>query len=203
MGRKAGVSAGETRQHVLRGAASVFAQKGYDGASIAEIAAEAGVSSGAIYAHFSSKAELFAATLQARGPVEMERLLALGGEAAHPARVFREPGIHLARRRPEDGSLLVEAIVAAKRHPEVAALLLSAFVERETGIAELIGAGQEAQLVDARIRPAAAARFMMMLVLGSLLVAAVDLPPVDEGEWTALIDDLVARFNARQPEPTT
>lgn len=199
MGRIAGVTAQETRDRVLRGAGSVFARLGYDGASIAEIASAAGLSSGAIYAHFGSKAALFAATLHARGPAEMERLLAVDRTGAEGMRFVRDRGIALARRRAEDGSLLVEAIVAAKRHPDVAALLVSALAEREEGLAELIRAGQRAGTVDERIRPTAVSRLMLMLVLGSLLAAAVDLPPVDERDWADLIDDLVSRLNAPQP----
>ena len=64
MGRIAGVTAEETRERLLETAAAVFARLGYEKASIAEISSEAGLSSGAIYAHYSSKAELFVATLR-------------------------------------------------------------------------------------------------------------------------------------------
>jgi AcrR family transcriptional regulator len=195
MARRAGVSTEETRQQVLDGAAAVFAKKGYDGASIAEIATEARVSSGAIYAHFGSKAQLFAGTLHARGPAELEQLL---GRRAHDlAQMFRDGGLELARRRPEKGSLLIEAVVAAQRHPDVSALLVAEFVGREERIAALIRAGQSEGMVDERVRAAAVARFMTMLALGSLLAAAVDLPAVPEDDWAALIDDLLRRFNAR------
>jgi AcrR family transcriptional regulator len=193
--RKAGVSTEETRQQVVVGAAAVFAKKGYDGASIAEIATEARVSSGAIYAHFGSKAQLFAATLHARGPAELEELL--GRRAPDPAAVFHDRGLDLARRRPERGFLLIEAIVAARRHPDVAALLQSEFVEREERIAALIRAGQRDGTVDQRVRASAVARFLTMLSLGSLLATAVDLPPVDEDDWVALMDHLHGRFNPR------
>ena len=52
---------------------------GYDGASVAQISSEAGLSSGSIYAHYSSKAELFLATLRAHADGEFERLL--GGDS--------------------------------------------------------------------------------------------------------------------------
>lgn len=200
MGRIAGVTPEETRDRVLQGAASVFAREGYDGASIAEIASAAGVSSGALYAHFGSKAELFAATLRAHGSAEVERLLAIGGSGADFARVLRARGVALARRRPEDGSLLVEAIVAAKRHSEVAAVLIAAFSQREKRLVELLEVGQRAGVVDANVSSSAVARFLTMLVLGSVLIAAMDLPAVDEDDWSALIGDLVGRFDPRQSE---
>ena len=48
----------ETRDQILQGAARVFASKGYDGATIADIVEESGVTKGAMYFHFKSKEEL-------------------------------------------------------------------------------------------------------------------------------------------------
>ena len=58
MGRIAGVTAAETRERLLQAAADVFAERGYDGTRVADIATAAGVSNGALYAHFPSKADL-------------------------------------------------------------------------------------------------------------------------------------------------
>ncbi|HKE75173.1 MAG TPA: helix-turn-helix domain-containing protein, partial [Acidimicrobiales bacterium] len=65
MGRIAGVTPEETRERLLDAAARVFELKGYEGATVAQIAREAGVSSGAIYAHYASKADLLADALRA------------------------------------------------------------------------------------------------------------------------------------------
>lgn len=195
MGRIAGVTAEETRQRLLAAAASVFADKGYDGAGVAEIATAAGVSPGAIYSHFPSKAELYAATLHAHGALEVERLLAIGSGREALATIA-ERGIALGGRKPEEGSLLVGAIVAARRHPEVREVLSREFVAREQRFSRLIAAGQDDGTIVSGVSAAAVSRFVTMLVLGSLLVAAMDLPTVDERDWAALIDDLVARFLA-------
>jgi len=194
VGRIAGVTADETRERVLRGAAEVFARKGYDGAGIAVIAAEARVSSGAIYAHFGSKAELFAATLHAHGSREVERLFNVADSGEDIAGLIRERGAALARREPEEGALLVEAIVAAKRHPDVTAVLLSTFADREERFAEVLRVAQRDGAIDGTIRPPAVARFVTMLVLGSVLVSAMGLPTVDQDDWADLISDLVTRF---------
>lgn len=49
----------ETRERLIGAARRVFARKGFDGASVPDIAEEAGVSTGAIYSNFSGKEELF------------------------------------------------------------------------------------------------------------------------------------------------
>ena len=51
----------EKQRHILRGAAAVFSQDGYEGASMSRIAAHAGVSKGTLYNYFDGKAELFKA----------------------------------------------------------------------------------------------------------------------------------------------
>jgi AcrR family transcriptional regulator len=67
MGRIAGMAAAETRERLMRAAANAFAERGYDGTRVADIAAAAGVSNGALYAHFGSKAELLIAALRTYG----------------------------------------------------------------------------------------------------------------------------------------
>jgi AcrR family transcriptional regulator len=52
------LSAEERRARILDGAMSVFAERGYDAASMSAIAAEAGITPAVIYDHFKSKAEL-------------------------------------------------------------------------------------------------------------------------------------------------
>jgi AcrR family transcriptional regulator len=48
-----------TRQRLLDSATLVFARKGFGGASLEEIAESAGYSTGALYAHFDNKEQLF------------------------------------------------------------------------------------------------------------------------------------------------
>lgn len=57
---------GSSRERLLDGAARVFARDGYNGASIDRIAAEAGLSKGAVYWNFASKEELLFALLDER-----------------------------------------------------------------------------------------------------------------------------------------
>lgn len=47
------------KQHILESAIRVFANKGFDDASMREIAAEAGLTTGAIYHHYKNKDDLF------------------------------------------------------------------------------------------------------------------------------------------------
>src|SRR5271154_6633354 len=52
-------SRANTRERLLRAARSVFARSGFHGASVEEIASEAGFSTGALYSNFTGKEDLF------------------------------------------------------------------------------------------------------------------------------------------------
>ncbi|GHP00155.1 hypothetical protein KSF_102020 [Reticulibacter mediterranei] len=54
-----------THSRILAAAHQIFAEQGYVGATLDEVAAAAGLTKGAIYWHFASKSDLFLALLQA------------------------------------------------------------------------------------------------------------------------------------------
>jgi AcrR family transcriptional regulator len=194
MGRIAGVTADQTRERLLRAAADVFAERGYDGTRVADIAAAAGVSNGALYAHFDSKAELLLAALRAHGRRELADLL-----AADPGRPVTElllqAGRSLPRRCDSRGYLIVEALMAARRDNEVAGPMRDYTAERADWLAGLIEAGQANGEVDPAVPPAAVAHFCLLLALGSSLLPA-DLHPVDDREWAALLTRVVSAVAA-------
>lgn len=68
-----------TREALLEAALAVFAEHGYAGASLDGIAAQARVTKGAVYHHFSHKADLFrqvAAALEERAVQRLDELVA-------------------------------------------------------------------------------------------------------------------------------
>lgn len=54
----------ERASSILQAAATVFAERGYDGSTVDDVAAEAGVSKLIVYRHFNSKRELYLAILE-------------------------------------------------------------------------------------------------------------------------------------------
>ena len=196
MGRHAGVTRDETGAAILAAAAKVFAKQGYDGASIAEITTEAGLSSGPVYGHFGSKAELFAATLEAHSERELDDFLGATAARDVPS-VLTALGANLIRQQPARRSLLVEAVVASRRDPAVAALMSSIFARRRLRLATLIEGGQAEGDIDVLVSAQALARFSVILGLGALLMSALEQGDVDEPEWQHLIDTVVDGFRPR------
>jgi AcrR family transcriptional regulator len=194
MGRKAGVAAEETRAALLEAAARVFARRGYDGASISEITSEAGLTSGAVYGRYASKAELFSATLEAYSERDLDRLLDHRGPELLDA--LSAVGATIDRRESTEASLLISAIVAARNDPEVARLLIDGLSGRERLFRDLIGSAQESAALAAEVSAAAVTRFCLMLSVGSLVVEALGIDAVDHAEWTALIERLVGAIRA-------
>lgn len=193
MGRIAGVTPEETRERLLDAAARVFELKGYEGATIAQIAREAGVTSGAIYAHYASKAELLADALRAHSERATAAVLPPDGRA-NVADLLFALGRRLGTREHEATALLVEALLTSRRDAELAQVLAAALGDRERNMASLIADGQAAGELVADVSPEAAARFALMLSLGSMLVRSLDLPEVDTGEWTTFMRQLVDAY---------
>lgn len=61
MARRTKAEAEQTRVRILEAALKVFSEKGYSKATIVEIAKEIGLTKGAVYWHFKTKADLLAA----------------------------------------------------------------------------------------------------------------------------------------------
>lgn len=195
MGRIAGVSPDQTRERLLDAAARIFELRGYEGATVSEIAREAGVTSGAIYAHYASKAELLVDALRVHSERATASVLPPGTPADVPT-LLSTLGRRLGTRDHEVTALLVEALLTARRDAELAQVLAAALGRRERSLAELIAAGQRAGRLAGDIPPDAAARFSLMLSLGSMLVRSLDMPETDPTEWSRFIDRLVDGFTA-------
>ncbi len=65
--RKTAAEAAETRQAILRAALDEFSQRGYSATTLDGVARAAGVTRGAVYWHFASKAALYEELLRAFG----------------------------------------------------------------------------------------------------------------------------------------
>jgi AcrR family transcriptional regulator len=188
MGRTAGVTAADTRERLLRAAATVFAERGYDGTRVADIAAAAGVSNGALYAHFNSKAELLVQALRTHGRRQLADLF-----AADPDRAITELLLVIGRSLPhrrDGGGLIVEGLAAARRDEDVAQPMRDYMGERADWLAGLMRIAQAGGELDTALSPDALAHFCLLLAMGSALVSP-DMHAVDDGEWMALLRRVV------------
>ncbi len=127
VGRRPGGTTVETKEQLLAAAGRVIATRGYEGARVSEIAAEAGLSTGAIYAHYDSKADLLCAAISSRGPDAVAGLMdaAVVGSVTGTLKFLGArlvSGMRTGRARIR-GDVLIESLAASRREPKVAAVL--------------------------------------------------------------------------------
>ncbi|HET6907972.1 MAG TPA: TetR/AcrR family transcriptional regulator [Mycobacteriales bacterium] len=201
MGRIAGTTAADTRDRLLSAAADVFASHGYEGTRVADIARSAGVSNGALYSHFGSKAQLMIGALRAHGRRRLAELF-----STDPNRSITDLllaiGRWLPRRRDARGYLVVEGLVAARRDEDMARLMGDYVGERADWLAELVRTGQRDGELDPSLSPDAVAHLCLLIGMGSALITP-DLHGVDDDEWAALLRRIVAALAVSTTITTT
>ena len=109
----------ETRSSLLGAAATVFARRGMQQATIEEVAEHAGFTKGAFYANFESKEELFLAMLDdrfAKHLEEIDRVLASDAEPEDQARAGAANFVDFISSDPEWERLFFEFSAYASRN---------------------------------------------------------------------------------------
>jgi AcrR family transcriptional regulator len=120
-----------TRQHIVAVAAEKFRAEGIEGAGIAGLMAEAGLTHGGFYAHFASKEELVRAAMAAA--FDGSRLQTASGLEAL-VRSYLRPA---HRDNPAQGCMIAPLVAEIARHPEETR---AAFTARLTGLLDKIAA---------------------------------------------------------------
>ncbi|MFP5320788.1 MAG: TetR/AcrR family transcriptional regulator [Acidimicrobiia bacterium] len=188
----AATSGDPTRDRLIEAAAAVFAEKGYDGAGVQEIARRAGFTTGAIYGRFRGKAELLLAAIEAHTTNELEQLFADHRFDGRVTDIITTVGSHLLTDPFDDGqALLLEAFVAARRDPEVAELMRQLLDQRAQTFAALVEDAKASGLVVEDLETDAIVRFCHAVGFGFLLFGAIDLQHPAAEPWERLIDRLV------------
>ncbi len=153
-----------TRRALLDAAASVFAERGYHGASLDAIAARAGLSKGSVYHHFASKHELFATLLTDR---IVARLDAVGGAAPEAV------GVTSFLRAAGDerwAPLFLEFVAVAAREETVRPLFVEWLRSTREAIARLVAERRP----DAALPPEQLAILISALGNGMLIEVLFD-----------------------------
>ncbi|MGW0584359.1 TetR/AcrR family transcriptional regulator, partial [Streptomyces sp. NPDC002920] len=106
------------RADIIRAARDSFAERGYEGASLRDIAKRAGITHAGLLHHFQNKDEVLTAVLAQRDDEEWERSLAEVDGQSSPRRYLTETLLQ-HQRAPELMRLWAELTAAASRpgHP--------------------------------------------------------------------------------------
>lgn len=136
-----------TRRRLIDAAEAVFARSGFHGASVEEIAREAGATTGALYSNFAGKEDLFLALFEERIATDVDdysQIVAAGTTLEEQARQAGDHWMKILRERPAYFPLLIEFWAYAVRIPRLRERLGERFAALRSATARLVleGAGQ-------------------------------------------------------------
>jgi AcrR family transcriptional regulator len=176
------------RARILQAARKIFAQRGYHGATIEQIAGEAGLSNGAIYYNFANKEDLFFALLD---QWRTELLTDLGSALPRPG--SPEPGqsfqdemnhvIDTLKRRREWRLLLFEFVTYAARNPGFRARFAAERQKFKQALASALAERTTAH----HLHPVAPPEQLVILVTALVNGLAVDELTEPEGVFSDLL----------------
>jgi len=183
-----------TRDRLLELATEVFANEGYGSVSVRDLARRSSLTTGAIYAHFLSKAELLVEAIDARVAADVERARVRAEQLT-----FRDYLTELGRRyadRQDLRALIVEGAAAARCDAAVRDRLTAEQGERfESWVAEY-EAGQERGDLDPEVDMRALVLMLWSIELGLGVVEAIGLEPPDPEAWAGLTARLMRAIEA-------
>src|SRR6201996_1335298 len=195
------------RDLVLAAARRMFLARGYRGASLEQIADEAGFSKGVVYSQFESKADLFLALLEQRIEERAEENARFVEELAASDGLGLDQGLlalaeHVSRRDRTDaewGLLVIEFRVHAARNPELNHRYSEVHERTVAGVARVVAriydrAGEALPLPAKEL-----ARMLLTVGAGARLEQATNTEVVP----TALVAELLARVPSSVRPPSS
>lgn len=207
MAKPKALAAAGRRQHILEQAERLFAERGYHGAALSDIARAAGLGNPGLIHHFPSKAGLYRAVLEGLAADIEVRLAAALENARDPAarlRALLDVQLDWARLRPQALRLVQrELLDNAERIAEAHVLPLSGFIASGMRII------QEAQ--QAGLIAPGPAEVKLTFLIGALSYAATVRPTFrqmlktrllgSETAWLqAVAEDVLAALLASPPQ---
>jgi AcrR family transcriptional regulator len=186
-----------TRTELLAAGAKVFARRGYTGASIEEIAEEAGYSHGAVYSNFASKADLFLTVFEEYMAERAQELAAtqVGLDEDEPletrARALADQWMERFAHDRESFLLHMEFIAHAGRDPELAERFGTRSASLREAVAAYIAHFQEQEGIEPALPPADLALVLRALGIGLAVEALVSPDAVRDDLYGDFVELLV------------
>lgn len=189
-----------TRARIIELASEVFANEGYGAASIRDLADRSGLSSGAIYGTFRSKAELLAEAVDA---------VIASDEASLPSAVIEQmslPDIDVYQyenvtRRNRFRALLLEAAVAARTDPDVGERLNDAVSPHIEMATDAHKEWQDRAGVDPGLDMRALVMLLWSADLGLAVLDAMGIDRPDPHTWSELMRRLLKSLETPGADP--
>jgi TetR/AcrR family transcriptional regulator, transcriptional repressor of aconitase len=144
------------RDAILGAAAQLFARKGISGATMAEIANEAGLSAGAVYRYYSSKEELLRAVFDEAAVRNRELFEGSAEMAATPMQALEMVGrkVWVEMDDPDDLICDIQMALSAARDPEDLGVDISQMrIQLRSLLKDMVVQAQAAGEIDPNVNP--------------------------------------------------
>ncbi|HEX3562445.1 MAG TPA: TetR family transcriptional regulator [Solirubrobacterales bacterium] len=199
-----------TRAELIAMAATVFARRGYKGASVEEIAEEAGYSHGAVYSNFEGKADLFLAVFEdymaerVRELAETQAALPPDAPLEVRARALADQWMDRLARDRESVVLHMEFIAHADRDPELARRFGTRSSAMREAVSRYISQYQEEAGVELALSADDLALVLRALGIGLAVESLVSPDAVRHdlyGDFVELLVALLRKADSSAPRP--
>ena len=198
-------------QQIMAAAAKVFGERGLHGASLDQVAREAGITKGTIYLYYRSKEDLFLATLR-RKSAEVFAALEAAGRDVGPGGLRRRLASFVeeaygAITSPEALPIIQMVLAEAGRSPETAELFFREIIlknnRRLAAVLEQGMAGGELRKVDDLVAARSLVGMVLVFALTQKVLGGERVLPLSSRRIvrtvTSIYLDGVARRNGRRP----
>jgi AcrR family transcriptional regulator len=176
----------ERREQILNAAQRVFCVKGFSGASIRDIAREAGITEGLIYHYFESKDQLQEAVWKERSwRAQLERILS-EAEGKSLEQVLREMVRDFLGTLRENGPMVRMCAAESQRNPELAAEHLRHIQENQKLTSEFLAVRKAA----GESRPDADMDTAAGLLMGCAYSCFLLFGDSEEQAWSDVVESL-------------
>lgn len=177
-----------SREMILAAAAHLFAERGFEAASLDLIAGRAGYSMGAIYHHFAGKPDLLVAVVDYALQLH-DFPTAVDGEPADIEEWLKFAQVYLDPKNRQLRRLVGEIHAAADRYPEMADRLVM-FSARVTGdIIRSIDAAKAKGLIASTTDSTNTARMFMVNCAGLVHIEAIYPATMGDPAWAKFVLD--------------
>ena len=191
-------SSSEITEDLLKAGVSVFGQKGFEAATLSEIARMCGVTTGAVYARWPNKREVFVAVLEYVAP---KRIATLTGDLPPHLQFARLWGSLLHAGTDLYRNLFFEACTTARRDEDLKIVASRIFEAEAETIAAMVSELKDTEILDKSVSTASFVLMARALEFGSFLVTSTastqqHIPTQDEWNRFQLL-----LFSALTPPP--
>lgn len=166
------MQAAARRDAIAAAGGTLFATRGFDTTTTAEIARAAGVSAGSVFYYFADKRAVFRAVFERDLPLSRELVdRCVGGDDPVASILAMVDELAADAMHPHASGTLVELLRQVDKDPELLRIVAENAAIVHHGLVRLIERGAAAGRIDATLDPAEAASWIQAVIDGAYLNA--------------------------------